>query len=103
MPQPSIPRWMSTRSGNGNRHPGVVDISIEEDEVDRLPKTPAPRKTLARNKKNVKSAKEVEASIQRVAAYERQSLIEELVNTTPQPLVIPAPSHNPPDFSGQRG
>ena len=92
---------MSTRSGNSNRHPGVVDISTEEDEVDHLPKTPAPRKTLAGNKKNVKSAKEVEASIQRVAAYERQSLIEELVNATPQPLVIPAPSHNPPDFSDE--
>ena len=55
---------MLMRSGNSNRHPGVVDISIEEDEVDHLLKTPAPRKTLARNKKNVKSAKEVEASIQ---------------------------------------
>ena len=89
------------RFGNGNRHPGIVDISIEEDEVDCLLKTPAPRKTLARNKKNVKSAEEVKASIQQVAAYERQSLIEELVNATPQPLVIPAPSYNPPDFSDE--
>ena len=71
------------RSGNSNRHPGVVDISIEEDEVDHLLKTPAPRKTLARNKKNVKSAKEVKASIQRVAAHEKQFLVEELVNATP--------------------
>ena len=89
-----MPHWMAMRSGNGNAHPGVVDISIKEKMVDLPPNTPAPRKKRARSKKT-KSAEEVEAGIQHVATYERQSLNDELVNATPQALVAPVAPHNP--------
>ena len=82
------------RSGNGNAHPGAVDISIKEKTVDLPPNTPTLRKKRARSKKT-KSAEEVEAGIQRVATYERQSLNDKLVNATPQALVAPVAPHNP--------
>ena len=94
MPKPSVPCWMATRSSNGNAHPGTVNISVEEKTVDLPPNTPAPRKKRAKSKKT-KSAEEVEAGIQRVATYERQSLNDELVNTTPHALVAPTAPHNP--------
>ena len=31
MPKPSMPHWMAMRSGNGNAHPGTVNISIKGD------------------------------------------------------------------------
>lgn len=94
MPAPTVQRWMATRSRNATAHPGVVDISIEET-ADNLPKTPAPKKRKPRSKKDIKSAEEVEAGIQRVAAYERQSLNEELVDATPQVVYTPAPPRDP--------
>ena len=51
------------RSGNSNTHPGMVDISIEEEGVDLLPNTPAPKKRQARNRKEKMSAKEVEDGV----------------------------------------
>ena len=73
---------MKTQSRNTTAHPGAVDISMEET-VDNLPKTPAQKKRQPKNKKEVKSAEDVEVGIQHVAAYERQSLKEELVDATP--------------------
>ena len=93
MPQPSIPRWMATRSTNSKTHPGMIDVSIEEEKMDVLLNTPPPRKKRP-TYKNMRSAEEIEAGIQRVAAYERQSLQDELVNATPQPLVPPATPRN---------
>ena len=73
---PTTEYWMATRSHNATAHPGAVDISIEEEMADNIPKTPAPKKHKARNKKNIKSAEEIKAGIQHVAAYKRQSLKE---------------------------
>ena len=42
MPQPSVLCWMLTRSRNARIHPGIVDISVEEQGEDVLPKTPVP-------------------------------------------------------------
>ena len=81
------------RSGNRNIHPGMIDISVKEERVNLLPNTPTLRKKRAKNK-NTRSAEEVEAGIQQVAAYERQSLKDILVNATPQPLVPPATPWN---------
>ena len=78
-------------------HPGTVDISMDEERMDLLPKTPAPRKRRARNQKNTKSVEEVEAGIKHVAAYEKQSLNEEFLNTTLQPLVTSAATGNHPE------
>lgn len=83
MTQPSTLCWMATISGNGNMHLGVVNISIEEEGVDLLLKTPTPRK----DELEIKSAKEVEAGIHHVAAYKSWSLNEELVNATPSPML----------------
>ena len=83
------------RYGNSNTHLGMVNISIEEERVALLPKTPTLRKRWARNKKEKKSAEEVEAGIHCVTAYERQSPNKELVNATPQPHVTPETLHNP--------
>ena len=63
-------------------HPGVVDISVEEQGKDLLLKTPVPWRR-SQQTKNVKSAAETEAGIKCVTAYERKSLNEELVNATP--------------------
>ena len=90
MPQPSIPRQMATRACNADIHPGIPDISIEEEGEGRLPKTPVQRKKRAKQNKQKKSAEEVEVGIQCVAAYERQSLNEELINATPQAISTPA-------------
>ena len=92
MPKPPGECWMTTRSCDVNANPGAIDISMEET-VDNLPKTPTLRKKRARNKKEIKSAEEVEVGIQHVAAYERQSLNEELVKATPQTMITPAPPH----------
>ena len=94
MPKPIAACWMKTRSHNTTAHPGAVDIIMEET-VDNLPKTPAPKKRQPKNKKEVKSAEDVEVGIKRVAAYERQSLKEELVDATPQAMVTPAHPHQP--------
>ena len=64
--------------------------------VDNLLKTPALKRRKPRSKKDIKSAKEVEAGIWCVAAYKRESLNEELVNMTPQVMYTPAPPHDPP-------
>ena len=69
--------------------------------MDNLPKTPAPKKRQPKNKKEVKSAEDVEVGIQRVAAYERQSLKEELVDATPQAMVTPAHPCQPSESSEQ--
>ena len=69
--------------------------------MDNLPKTPAPKKRQPKNKKEVKSAEDVEVGIQRVAAYERQSLKEELVDATPQAMVTPAHPRQPSESSEQ--
>ena len=45
----------------------------------------------------MKSAEEVEAGIQRVAAYEKRSLHEELVDATPQVVYTPAPPRDVSD------
>ena len=92
---PTTEYWMATRSHNATAHPGAVDISMEEEMADNIPKTPAPKKHKARNKKNIKSAEEIEVGIQHVAAYKRQSLKEELVHVTPQVVYTPAPPHDP--------
>ena len=63
--------------------------------ADNIPKTPAPKKHKARNKKHIKSAEEIKAGIQCVAAYERQSLKEDLVHMTPQVVYTPAPPCDP--------
>ena len=68
---PTAEHWMATRSRNATVHPSAVDISMEEEMVDNIPKTPAPKKCKARNKKDIKSAEEIEAGIQCVAAYKR--------------------------------
>ena len=101
---PTTECWMATRSCNATAHPSAVDISMEEETADNIPKTPAPKKRKARYKKNIKSAEEIEAGIQRVAAYERQSLKEELIHTTPQVVYTPAPPHDPsePHESSER-
>ena len=75
-------------------HPSAVDISMEEEMVDNLPKTPATKRRKPRSKKDIKSAKEVEAGIWHVAAYKRGSLNEELVNMTPQVMYTPTPPHD---------
>ena len=91
------------RARNADIHPGIPDISIEEEGEGRLPKTPVQRKKRAKQNKQKKSAEEAEVGIQHVAAYERQSLNEELVNTTPQAIFTPAAhrdcseSHNLPE------
>ena len=95
MPAPATTCQMAMRSRNAFAHPGVVDISI--DKTDNLPKTPAPKKRKARGKKDTKSAEEVEAGIQRVVAYERKSLNEELVDATPQVMYTPAPPQDHSD------
>ena len=81
------------QSGNRNIHPGMIDISIEEKRVDLPLNTPALRKKRAKSK-NMRSAEEVEASIQQVTAYKRQSLKDKLDNVTPQPLVPPVTPWN---------
>ena len=91
MPKTSLPHWMATRFGNGDAHPGMVDINVEEERVDLPQNTPSPRKKRARNKKT-KSAK---AGIQCVTTYKRQSLNDELINATPQAHVAPVAHHNP--------
>lgn len=90
---------MKTRPRNAAAHPGAVDISMEET-ANNLPKTPAPKKR-PKNKKKVKLAEDVEVGIQRVAAYERQSLKEELVDATPQAMVTPAHPCQPSESSEQ--
>ena len=45
----------------------------------------------------MKSAEEVEAGIQHVAAYKKQSLHEELVDATPQVVCTPAPPQDVSD------
>lgn len=97
MPAPTVARWMATRSSNTTAHPGAVDISMEEETPDHIPKTPAQRKRRAKSKRDVKSAEEVDAGIQRVAAYERKSLNDELVNATPQVTYTPAPPRHSPE------
>lgn len=91
MPAPSVQRWMTTRARNATAHPGAVDITVEEETADNLPKTPAPPKRKPRAKKDMKSAEAVEAGIQRVAAYEKRALNKELVDATPQVVHTPAP------------
>ena len=99
---PTTERWMTTRSRNATAHPGVVDISMEET-ADNVPKTPAPKKRRARAKKGIKSAEDIEAGIQRVAAYERQSLNEELIDATPQVVNTPAPPQDPSSYEHNKG
>ena len=89
MPAPTEPHWIRTRFQNVTAHPGAVNISMEET-AGNLPKTLAPRKQKPRGKKDMKSAEEVEAGIQHVAAYEKWSLHEELVDATPQVVYTPA-------------
>ena len=72
MPVPSIPCWVAVRSSNTTTHPGAVDISMEEEMVVHLPKTPGPKKRMTKTKKDAKPAEEVEAGIQHIAAYEQQ-------------------------------
>ena len=96
MPAPTEQCWIRTRSQNLTAHPGAVDISMEEETAGNLPKTLAPRKWKPRGKKDTKSAEEVEAGIQHVAAYEKRSLHKELVNATPQVVYTPA---HPQDVS----
>ena len=62
-----------------------------------LPKIPAPRKRKPRGKKDTKSAEEVEAGIQHVAAYEKWSLHEELIDVTPQVVYTHAPPRDVSD------
>ena len=92
---PTTEHWMATRSCNATSHPSAVDISMEEEMADNIPKTPAPKKRKAKNKRNIKSAEEIKAGIQCVAAYKRQSLKEELVDTTPQVVYTAAPPCDP--------
>ena len=75
-------------------HPGTVHISVDEEGMDLLPKTPAPRKGWARDQKDTKSVKEVKAGIKCIAAYKRQSLDKEFLNATLQPLVTSVATHN---------
>ena len=79
-------------------HLGVVDISVEEKGEDLLLKTPVPQRR-SQQTKNVKSAAEMEAGIKCVAAYERKSLNEELVNVTPQGIVTPVAPCQPSESS----
>ena len=79
-------------------HPGVVDISVEEQGEDLLLKTPVPQKR-SQQTKNTKSAAETEAGIKHVAACKRKSLNEELVNMTPQGVVTPVAPHQPSESS----
>ena len=72
-----------------------------EEMVNNLPKTPALKMGQPKNKKDVKSAEDVEVGIQRVAAYERQSLKEEFVDATTQAMVTPAHPHQPSESSKQ--
>ena len=78
-------------------HSGVVNISMDKEGMDLLPKTPAPRKRQVSNQKNTKSVEEVEAGIKCVAAYEKQSLNKEFLNATLQPLVTSVATGNHPE------
>ena len=79
------------RSCNTVAHPGVVDISVKEVGDDHIPKTPLPQKKMTRPRqtKNLKSAEEIEAGIQQVLAYKKQSLNNKLTNATPHGIFTP--------------
>ena len=98
MPQPPMPHWMSTQPCNTEMHLGVVDISVEGQGKDLLPKTPVLQRR-SQQTKNAKSAAETEAGIKHIAAYKRKSLNEELVNMTPQGIVTPVGPHQPSESS----
>lgn len=92
MRQPTTTHWMATRYGNSRAHPGAIDISNKEEDL--LPKTPAPKK-MSSKAKNKKLGTELEAGLERVATYEKQSLHNELSEATPQATYTPTAPHSP--------
>lgn len=92
MHQPTTTCWMATRYGNSGAHPGAVDISDKEEDL--FPKTPAPKKRSSKVK-NKKSGTELEAGLECVATYKKQSLHNGLSEATPQAMYTPAAPHSP--------
>lgn len=89
LPADAAPR-LQTRSQNAEMHPGAPDVSSSDDDEALAPKTPAPKRRARKPKQPVKSAEEVQRSVERVAEYEMQAAKEDLDESTPRAIATPA-------------